>query len=191
MAGVYTRNIFLACCLVLGLTSFTPLQDIVWKSEKGTVSIKSEAPLEIIKAESKEVKGIIDPSTKSFAFTINMKSFEGFNSELQQQHFLENYIEEKKYPKATFTGKLIEDIPFTVPGTYSVRAKGNLEIHGIVKERIIRGTLTIRKESARVQSDFFVPVADHGIIIPKIVMQKIAEQIAVGIDIEFIAAPKS
>ena len=111
--------------------------------------------------------------------------------ELQQQHFLENYVEEKKYPKATFTGRFIEDIPFTVPGTYSVRAKGNLEIHGVIKERIIRGTLTITKESARVQSSFFVPVADHGIIIPKIVMQKIAEQIAVDIDVEFRVPAKS
>ena len=183
-------KIFFVLSLFLALTSFTPPVEVILKAGSGTAKIKSEAPLEIIKAESKEVNGIIDPASKEFAFSIRMKSFEGFNSDLQKQHFLENYIEEKKYPKATFTGKLIEDVPFSVPGTYSVRAKGNLTIHGVVKERIIRGTLTIRKESARVQTDFFVPVADLGIIIPNIVMQKIAEQIEVNIDIEFIATAK-
>ena len=184
-------KVFLLASFLFGLTSFAPPQEVKWFSEKGTAKIKSEAPLEIIKAESKDVTGVIDLESKGFAFSIRMKSFEGFNSELQQQHFLENYVEEKKYPKATFTGKFIEDIPFSVPGTYSVRAKGNLEIHGVIKERIIRGTLTIHKETARVQSSFFVPVADHGIIIPKIVMQKIAEQIAVDIDVEFRVAAKS
>ena len=88
LVGVYTMKRYLVFSLVLSLISFTPQQEIVWKSQKGTAKIASEAPLEIIKAESKEVKGVIDPVSKAFAFTINMKSFEGFNSELQQQHFL-------------------------------------------------------------------------------------------------------
>jgi polyisoprenoid-binding protein YceI len=175
---------------MIGLTALTNQQELTWQAENGHASIKSDAPLEIIKAESHEVKGVIDPTSKSFSFSIRMNSFKGFNSEIQQSHFLENYIEVEKYPRATFKGKLIEDIPFDIPGTYSVRAKGNLEVHGVVKERIIRGTLTIRKDSARVQSTFYVPLADHGITIPKIVLQKIAEQIVVDIDIEFMAIAK-
>ena len=184
-------RIICLCSFLISLAVTSHGQDILWRSVDGVAQIKSEAPLELIKAESHEVQGAIDPASKSFAFSIRMNSFEGFNSDIQQSHFLENYVEQKKYPKATFTGKLIEDIPFNVPGTYSVRAKGNLDIHGVVKERIIRGNLTIRKESARVQATFFIPVADHGITIPKIVMQKIAEQITVDIDIEFTVAAKS
>ena len=174
-----------------GISTYSYQQVMTWQAENGTANIKSDAPLEVIKAESKDVKGVIDPVSKSFSFSIRMNSFKGFNSEIQHTHFLENYIEDEKYPRANFKGKLIEEIPFDVPGTYSVRAKGNLEIHGVIKERIIRGTLTIRKDSARVQSTFYVPLADHGISIPKIVMQKIAEQIAVDIDIEFKAVTKS
>lgn len=174
-----------------GISTYSYQQVMTWQAENGTANIKSDAPLEVIKAESHEVKGVIDPESKSFSFSIRMNSFKGFNSEIQHTHFLENYIEDEKYPRANFKGKLIEEIPFDVPGTYSVRAKGNLEIHGVIKERIIRGTLTIRKDSARVQSTFYVPLADHGISIPKIVMQKIAEQIAVDIDIEFKAVTKS
>lgn len=185
------KRVVLLFSLVLGLGQLAFTQKIFWQAETGKAAIKSDAPLEIIKAESHEVKGIILPETKSFAFSIRMNSFQGFNSDIQQAHFLENYVEQKKYPNATFTGKFIEDIPFDTPGTYSVRAKGNLEIHGVVKERIIRGNLTIRKGSITVQSDFFIPVADHGITIPKIVMQKIAEQISVDINIDFTEKIKS
>lgn len=160
-------------------------QNGVWHAESGKASIRSDAPLEIIQAESNALRGVIDPATRSFAFSVRINSFEGFNSEIQRTHFLENYLEQKKYPQATFTGKFIEEIPFQTPGTYSVRAKGNLEIHGIVKERIIRGNLIITRNGLRTQARFFVPVTDHGIVIPKIVMQKIAEEIAVNIDIEF------
>lgn len=178
--------------IILLVTSFrSTAQQLLWMADHGKVQIKSEAPLELIKAESNLLKGVIDPSNKAFAFVIPINSFEGFNSDIQQTHFLENYMEQKKYPQATFTGKLIEDIPMDVPGTYSIRAKGNLEIHGVVKERIIRGTITIRKGSARVQTNFLVPVTDHGITIPKIVKQKIAEQIAIDVDLEFKEGIKS
>ncbi len=160
-------------------------------SHHGEASFKSEAPLEIIQAESKSLRGVIDPVTKDFAFTLKINSFQGFNSEIQRVHFLENYMEQKTFPVATFTGKLIEDVPFDTPGTYSVRAKGELEIHGVWKERIIRGTITLMPGAAQLTANFLVPLADHGITIPKIVKQKIAEQIAVTINIEFVQGSKS
>ena len=177
---------FILLCFSVTFAAMANAQQGLWLSDHGSASIKSEAPLELIKAESSALRGIIDPASKSFAFTIRINSFEGFNSEIQQTHFLENYLEQKKYPQATFKGKFIEDIPFDTPGSYSVRAKGNLEIHGVTKERIIRGNLIISEGSARIQTHFLIPVADHGITIPKIVMQKIAEEIDVNIDIQFL-----
>lgn len=160
-------------------------------SERGLVNFKSEAPLEIIQAASKTLRGVLNPKTKTFAFTVNISSFQGFNSDIQRTHFFENYMELKQYPQATFTGKIIEDIPFDVPGTYVVRAKGELDIHGIKKERIIKGTLVIKNGTAHIQTNFSVPVADHGITIPKIVKQKIAEQIAVTVNLDFVQGSKS
>jgi len=166
-------------------------QEGFYVSQKGEAGFKSEAPLEIIKAKSKSLRGVIDPFTKEFAFSLKISSFQGFNSEIQRVHFLENYMEWKTFPMATFTGKLIEDIPFDTLGTYSVRAKGELEIHGVRKERILRGTITLMPGTAQLTTNFSVPVADHGISIPKIVKQKIAEQIAVSINIEFVQGSKS
>lgn len=179
------KRVVLVLCMFIGFAVFVQAQAPFWLADQGVARINSDAPLELIQAESNSLRGIIDPSTNSFAFTIRVNSFEGFNSNIQQTHFLENYLEQKKFPQTTFRGKFIEDIPFETPGTYSVRAKGRLDIHGITRERIIRGTIVISKENITVHTRFLIPVADHGISIPKIVMQKIAEEIEVNIDIGF------
>ena len=163
----------------------------IYKSDRGEILFESNAPLEVIKAESKSLSGVLQTEKKAFAFSVEINSFRGFNSDIQRTHFQEDYMETETYPTASFKGKLIEDIPFDTPGTYQVRAKGELKIHGIVKERIIKGTITIKPGSTQIQSDFSVPLADHGITIPRIVNQKIAEQIMVNINIEFSQGSKS
>lgn len=155
-----------------------------YRCENGKVSFKSDAPLEVIKAKSTRLRGVIDTAKQSFAWTVDIKTFEGFNSPLQREHFNENYMESKKFPKASFTGKIIEDIDFQKNGTYSVRAKGKLNIHGVEQERIIKSQLDVSGDKIRVQAAFNVPLADHNITIPKIVYQKIAEEIAVTVDAE-------
>ncbi|MEO5583515.1 MAG: YceI family protein [Saprospiraceae bacterium] len=160
-------------------------------SQNGRAIFKSEATLELITAKSNSLLGAIEPGTKEFAFSIKINSFQGFNSQIQRDHFLEDYMDQIDFPVATFLGRLIEDIPFNTPGTYSVRAKGMLTIHGVSKERIIKGSITIIPGAAQLTTSFSVPLADHGITIPRIVTQKIAEQIAVTIDIEFAQDSKS
>lgn len=179
--GIKSLLLFLFVLLV----SWRADQEVLWEAARGHAQIQSDAPLEIIKAESHTLRGVIDQKKKTFAFSVRINSFQGFNSQIQRTHFLENYMEEKKFPNATFKGKFIENIPFDVPGIYSVRAKGYLDLHGVVRERIIRGELNISDQTLTVKASFFVPVSDHGINIPKIVNQKIAEQITITIDIPF------
>jgi len=73
-------------------------------SDNGEVSFTSNAKLELINASSKNIKGIIDPATGNFAFVVTSQSFEGFNSNLQREHFNEKYMETDKYYDATFSG---------------------------------------------------------------------------------------
>jgi polyisoprenoid-binding protein YceI len=146
---------------------------------KAGVDFTSEAELELIKAASGEAKGIIDPSTNQFAFSVEIKTFKGFNSALQREHFNEKYMESERYPKASFSGKIIEQIDFSKNGSYDVRAKGDLDIHGVKQTRIIKGKLLINNGTLQVNAQFVVPLADHNISIPTIVSQKIATQIQV------------
>jgi polyisoprenoid-binding protein YceI len=147
--------------------------------EKGEINFASNAQLELIKASSDKLQGLMDPVTNQFAFTVDIKTFRGFNSELQREHFNEKYLESEKYPKARFSGKIIEPLDFTVDGTYEVRAKGDLDIHGQKQTRIIKSKITIKNGQLSIESKFEVPLADHNISIPSIVSQKIATEIMV------------
>src|SRR6478735_5467738 len=98
----------------------------IYQTVSGTISFRSEAPLELIRASSDQLIGLLDNDKKNFSFKINIRSFQGFNSPLQKEHFNENYLESDKYPEASFKGKIIEDIDLDKDGVYEVRAKGEL-----------------------------------------------------------------
>jgi len=143
------------------------------------MSFTSNADLELIKAASNKVQGLIDPATNQFAFSVDVKSFQGFNSELQREHFNEKYMESEKFPKARFSGKIIEPIDFSSGQSYEVRAKGELDIHGQKQTRIIKSKVRVENGIVYLETRFFVPLADHNISIPTIVSQKIATEIEV------------
>jgi polyisoprenoid-binding protein YceI len=156
--------------------------------EKGSINFTSNAQLELIKAVSDKVQGLVDASTNQYAFTVDIKTFQGFNSALQREHFNEKYMESEKFPKARFSGKIIETIDYGSNGTFDVRAKGDLEIHGIKQTRIIKSKITIKDGQIEIESRFMVPLSDHNITIPNIVSQKIATEIEV--DFRAIMKPR-
>ncbi len=158
----------------------------IYRTETGHITFVSDAPLELISAESKELKGAVDPEKLTFAFQLDVRSLKGFNSPLQQEHFYENYIESEKFPVATFSGKIIEKVDLRTPGSKVVRAKGILKIHGVEQERIINCSLDIKENKFEVSSEFIVPLTDHNITIPRLVFQKIAEEINVTIKAELL-----
>jgi len=184
------KCITMLCLMVLGAWLPQPGEG-AYRCENGKVQFKSDAPLEVIQAHSNKLRGILDPERKTFAWTVEIATFEGFNSPLQREHFNENYLETTRFPKAVFSGKIIEDIDFSQNGTYSVRAKGKLVLHGVEQERIIKVRLELRDGIARVHAEFTVPLADHDIAIPKVVYQKIAEEISVSVDAELVRNPDS
>ena len=172
MKGIYT----LALLLFL-----QPAIAQIFSCKNGTVGFVSEAPLELIKAESKKLTGGLDLQVRNFAFSVDIDSFDGFNSGLQKEHFRENYMETDKFPKATFKGKIIEDVDLLKDGSIVVRAKGIFQIHGTEKEHILKVRLNRHYNLIEFQTNFDVLLDDHNIKVPKIVNQKIASVIAVQV----------
>jgi hypothetical protein len=149
-------------------------------ADRGQIDFASRAELELIRAHSNNVRGIVDFSTNQFAFSVDIKTFQGFNSPLQREHFMDSYMEIEKFPRADFSGKIIEPVDYQTDGIYEVRAKGDLSIHGQKQIRIIKARITIKNGVVNIDSNFTVPLADHNISIPKIVSQKIATEIEVN-----------
>jgi hypothetical protein len=182
MLQAHTKTIgkFLLIALIFTGSSFTQ-KPAIYQTVNGIIYFRSEAPLELIRASSDQLIGAIDLDKKIFTFKILMRSFEGFNNPLQKEHFNENYVESDKYPEASFKGKIIEDADLTVPGTYELRAKGDLVIHGVKQERIIKSDVTVADKKITIKSNFSVLLSDYNIPIPRVVYQKLANEIKVDV----------
>ena len=177
--AIYKNIVFAAAVLMVSGLKSQPVT--IYHTTSGRIDFRSDAPLEIIRASSNDLLGVLDISKNNFSFKVVIRSFEGFNSPLQKEHFNENYLESDKYPEASFKGKIIEDADLTVDGTYEVRAKGNLTIHNVMQERIIKCAVTVKNKIITIHSNFTVLLSDHNIPIPKVVYQKLANEIKVEV----------
>lgn len=157
----------------------------LWKVQRAEVVFVSEAPLERITAKSTKAQGLLDPNSRSFAVQIPVAEFEGFNSPLQREHYNENYMDSRAWPKASFEGRIIESVDLTAPGDHAVRAKGRFTVRGRAVERIVPCRMLVGGDGVRVTARFDVALADHGIRIPKVVQQKVAAVVEVKVDLRF------
>lgn len=172
--------LFTVFFILFAFHGFTQLYTV----SSGKVDFRSDAPLELIKASSIELKGKIDVEKRQFAFTVKMNSFLGFNSPLQREHFNENYVESDVFPDASFFGRIIEEIDLSKDGSYEVRAKGKLTVHGVTQERIIKSVVVVKEGVIRLVAAFTVLLADHNIPVPKVVHEKLASEIKVEVNAE-------
>jgi hypothetical protein len=176
------RRCGVVACMAVMITLCSYLAAVrMYKTTSGKINFRSEAPLELIKASSDDLVGVIDSAKKVFSFRVSISSFEGFNSRTQREHFNENYMQTEQFPEASFKGKIIEDVDLAKDGNYSVRAKGMLNIHGVEQERIIKSNLIVKNGGISIKSNFTVLLSDHNIPIPKVVYQKLANEIKVDI----------
>lgn len=178
MLSVRVLVVSLLCLINLSaVAQSSKLYEVV----KGEISFRSEAPKELISASSDQLKGLIDIQKRTFAFKVPMSSFLGFNSRLQQEHYNENYLETNQFADATFKGKIVEDVDLSKDGEYSVRAKGQMSIHGVQAERIVQADVRVKNGVVNVSSAFTVGLSDHNIKIPRLVFEKLSSEIKVAL----------
>jgi polyisoprenoid-binding protein YceI len=151
-------------------------------SERGVITFFSEAAIEDITATNAKANSMLNVTTADIAFRVSILDFQ-FEKKLMQQHFNEKYMESDKFPKATFSGKLIGFVA-DKSEVQSVHAKGKLTIHGVTNEIDVPGTIHL-SESLLVKSKFIVKLADYKVKIPQLMWQNIAEQVEVSIEFTY------
>lgn len=177
-------SLFLMICLI-GATYESQAQNRYY-IEEGKVAFESDAPLELIKASTGSILGILDREKKAFAVSIPISTFRGFNAPLQREHFNENYMETEKYPKGIYKGLITDDIDFSKNGYYTVTTEGKLLLHGIEQTRTIKCDIVVEDDVVRLSSKFQVELEEHNIKIPTIVSRKLSEVITVNIEADFV-----
>ncbi|PTQ96551.1 YceI-like domain-containing protein [Mucilaginibacter yixingensis] len=156
---------------------------------EGKVSFFSETPVENISALNTNVSSLVNTATDSVLVRIKNTGFT-FKNALMREHFNENYMESTKYPFDTFRGKIDQPIDWKKDGTYKVSATGKIMIHGVEKPITISGLFTIKAGTVHLESEFFVHTEDFKIEIPKLVFEKIAENIKVTLLADFSMVKK-
>jgi len=178
--------------LIIMAVSITDVLGQAYITRNGKITFFSQAPLENIEAINNDVTSILDTKMGDFAFVVLIKSFR-FKKALMQEHFNENYLESKTFPKATFKGNItdLSKIDFAKDGSYPVTVSGDLTIHGVTKKIEAPGTITINQGKISAASKFGAKVKDYNIKIPSIVANKIAETVEVSVDCKYDEFKKS
>lgn len=148
----------------------------------GIISFEASVPIfEDVKAKNESVICYLNTKKKMISFVVYITLFR-FERSLMEDHFNANYLESKKYPKATFKG-LIEK--FDINDIDSIEKvhyiNGKINIHG--KSKNIRVSAKMKKinKGLEFQSTFILNTDDFNIEIPYIVRNKISKQVIVSV----------
>jgi len=153
-------------------------------TKTGTLTFEASVPsFEEVKATNKAVTAILNTENGEFAALALVKAFR-FKNALMEEHFNENYAESDDFPKAIFKGKINE---FTIgkPSTIT----GELSFHG--KSKAYKNIQIDTKKDGEdivISGEFVANVSDYDIKIPKVVSNKLSEEVKVYF--EFILKKK-
>jgi polyisoprenoid-binding protein YceI len=116
---------------------------------------------------------------------------------MRNEHMRDNYLNTAQYPKATFKVTRVDTQvrpPFKPGQVVPVLAKGELTVHGKTVPKVVPIKVTYWPESPvtqkrfkagnliRIQGAFPVSLKEHGIPVPEIANQKLAQTIQVSVD---------
>ena len=191
-------SLILAVCMAAPAISHADETTYRVRSDgKSRVTFVSDAPLETMTGKSSKVTGTItvdpaDITTTKGSFKVPVVSLRTEN-DLRDEHLQgDGWLDAKKNPNIHF------EITEVVVGKKDARelkknkdtkvqVKGNFTAHGISTPAIAKGTVNWSDGSLRIKAKFTATLEDHDISVPSIVRLKVANEIAVSVDLRAVA----
>jgi polyisoprenoid-binding protein YceI len=161
----------------------------VFSTSTGNIDFVSATKFEEFSAKNNQVSAAVSADKGVIQFKVPVNSFQ-FEKALMQSHFQENYMESATFPNSTFKGKIkdLSAVKFNSDGVYEVVAEGTLEMHGVSKEVVVPGKITVKGTTVNLQANFSILCSDYGIKIPKNNVNQISNSIALKVNCDL--APK-
>jgi hypothetical protein len=154
-------------------------------SNNGIIVFEASVPFfEEVEAINKVVSCVFNPKNSTIYYVAYISQFQ-FERNLMEQHFNENYLESRKYPKATFKGVIEKfELRNITKTAKEYHIKGKIYIHG--KSKNIRVLAKIKKtpKGIEILSNFTLNTDDFKIKIPSIVISKVSKN--VNVETKFI-----
>ena len=154
-------------------------------TKTGELKFEASVPsFEEVAAKNNAVTAILNTENGEIAALVLINVFR-FKNALMEEHFNENYAETNTYPKAIFEGNIRQFSKDNISGDFQI--SGKLTFHGVTKTiESIPVTINSGNESISIIGEFKVLASDFNIEIPKIVKNKIAEEVKVSFRFELI-----
>lgn len=172
--------------ILIVFVSFSSFAQQKYLTKTGTVSFEASVPsFEEVAAKNSSVTAILNTDNGEFAALALVKGFR-FKNALMEEHFNENYAESNKFPKATYKGRVVNFSRGKLSTSKTAfKMQGELTFHGITRNTDLTSVEINQTENGIVmKGSFKVKAADFNIAIPKIVGNKIAEDILVSFQFE-------
>jgi len=198
MKNVTGVSLILAACMAVPAVSQADATTFFVRADgQSKATFVSDAPLETMVGKSSKVSGslTVDPAdiTKTTgSFKVPVVSLRTDN-DLRDEHLQgDGWLDAKKTPNIHFEitevilGK--KDSPALKSGKYrKVQVKGKFTAHGVSKPVLAKGTVNWSGKQLRIKADFTVVLEDHNVSVPSIVRLKVANDIAVSVDLRAVA----
>ncbi len=164
-----------------------PLVGQKYYSKAGRIQFVSEAPMEKIEATNNSALIVLDGATGRMDLSVLIKGFQ-FEKALMQDHFNENYMESRLYPKGLFSGTILnmKEINFGKDGNYTARVQGELTLHGVTKAMTTSGQISVKAGKIYATSTFDLTIADFKVEIPKVVKDNVSKTVHVTVSAELL-----
>ena len=170
--------------LLLGWASFA---QETYTTSRGMVHFNASTPLEDIDASNDKVNAILKSGEEVFGAVMLIREFQ-FRRRLMQEHFNENYMESATYPKATFEGRIPGLSELREGETRELPVSGSLTIHGVTRPLETHAKVTRTPAGFEVSSAFMIRPEDHKVEVPKLLFNKIAEEVEVEVVLRLVNA---
>ena len=177
------KLLFSVCMLISLFTTLQAQEKFYTKAGRISFDATAANSPEKIVAEQTAAVCVLDTKTGNIQFSVLMTGFV-FERAMMQEHFNENYVESRKFPKSEFKGAITnpEAVTYTKDGSYKVRVKGQLNIHGISKDVETEGEIIVKGNKYTTRASFPVLLADYGIKVPSVVADKVGTQARIQVD---------
>ena len=174
--------------LIVGAAVAQPM----YVARNGNIQFFSTTPIEDIKAINKKVYSSLNTRDGVIQFLVIINQFQ-FKRSAMQDHFNdEDYMDSEKYPRSEFKGNItnLSEIDFSKNGTYVANIEGQLSMHGVTRTIKMNGNFTVNNGKFTGTSKFPVRLEDYNIKVPKIVFKKIAEEVEVTVNCQYLPYKK-
>lgn len=175
-------NKFLLLLPIIICFGFT-ITDEEFIERQGQVTFFSYTSVENIQATNNQALSLFNPKSNKIAVSILMRAFV-FKKSLMHEHFNESYIESDLYPKATFSGNIIDFDP-NMDGTQTRIIKGDFKLKNTTKPVEIKAKITKINKAYTIEGNLDLLIDDYNISVPPLLSPNISKKIEVSFNFNY------